>query len=83
MDTKDITVGSTIYFPVFQEGALLALGDLHAAMGDGELNGTGVEISGKVTLTTSKVEEKQITSPIVEHQDAFYFVASALTLDDD
>lgn len=43
MDNTMVTIGSTIYFPVFAPGALLAMGDLHAAMGDGEICGTGVE----------------------------------------
>lgn len=82
LDTKDITIGNAIYLPVFQEGALLALGDLHASMGDGELDGTGVEIDGNVTLSISKVENRQISNPIIESPDSFYFVASEKTLDE-
>ncbi|APC49575.1 acetamidase/formamidase family protein [Virgibacillus halodenitrificans] len=81
MDTKDITIGSTIYFPVFQEGGLLALGDLHASMGDGELNGTGVEIGGRVTMKLSKISGKQISSPILETEQYFQFISSGDTLD--
>src|SRR5699024_4960886 len=51
MDTKQITEGATLYFPVFQEGALFATGDFHAAMGDGEVSGTGIEVPGEVTVT--------------------------------
>lgn len=81
LDTKDITTGNSIYLPVFQEGALLAMGDLHAAMGDGELDGTGVEIDGKVTLSVSKVDDGQLLNPVVESPSAFYFLASAETIE--
>ncbi len=47
MDTKLITEGSTLNLPVFAEGALLGLGDFHAAMGDGEIGVSGIEISGR------------------------------------
>lgn len=47
MDTKLIKVGSKVYLPVFVSGANLALGDLHACMGDGELSGTGIETAGQ------------------------------------
>lgn len=42
MDTKLVRVGSRVYFPVNAEGAGLAVGDMHACMGDGELSGTGI-----------------------------------------
>ncbi|WP_188455862.1 acetamidase/formamidase family protein [Virgibacillus oceani] len=80
LDTKDITIGNKIYLPVFQDGGLFALGDMHAAMGDGEMNGTGVEIGGKTTLTVSKLENRKIDSPIVENSDSFLFIYSAETL---
>lgn len=82
MDTTDITTGNSLYLPVFQDGGLLAMGDLHATMGDGELDGTGVEIDGEVTLTASKVEGLSILNPIVESPDDFFFIASAKTLDE-
>jgi amidase len=51
MDNKLISEGTVLYLPVFVEGALFGLGDLHAAMGDGEVNVTGIEIGGKVTVS--------------------------------
>lgn len=50
MDTTDICKGSTVYFPVNKKGALLALGDCHALMGDGEICFTDCEIAAEVTL---------------------------------
>ena len=80
MDTKYITVGSKVYLPVFHEGGLLALGDLHAAMGDGELNGSGVEIGGKVTMKVTRFQQ-EISLPIVETDTAYMIIASDEAMD--
>lgn len=82
LDTKEITTGNRVYLPVFQDGGLFALGDMHASMGDGELDGTGVEIGGRVVLSAAKLSGKTIQAPIVETDDAFMFLASAPTLDE-
>jgi len=81
MDTKVITEGSTLYFPVKVSGAMLAMGDLHAAMGDGEVVISGVEIAGEVTVKVDVIKGKEITDPMVERNDAFYTIASGPILD--
>lgn len=48
LDCNAIRVGSKVHLPVNVEGALLAIGDVHASMGDGEVSGTGVEINAEV-----------------------------------
>ena len=45
IDCKELTAGSTIYLPVWNDGALFSTGDGHAAQGDGEVNGTAIETS--------------------------------------
>lgn len=45
LDCKELTAGSTIYLPVWNQGALFSTGDGHAAQGDGEVNGTAIETS--------------------------------------
>ncbi len=50
MDLKQLTVGATLYLPVFNDGALFYTGDGHALQGDGEVNGTAIEISLTPTL---------------------------------
>jgi acetamidase/formamidase len=45
LDCKDLVAGSTIYLPVWNDGALFSTGDGHAAQGDGEVDGTAVETS--------------------------------------
>jgi len=51
LDFRYNTTGATIYLPVFHAGALLYLGDGHAAQGDGELNGDALETSMSFSFT--------------------------------
>src|SRR5438045_8930184 len=44
MDSPEASVGNTVYFPVNVPGAMLFVGDGHAAMGDGEIAGTAIEV---------------------------------------
>ncbi|WP_227765810.1 acetamidase/formamidase family protein [Zhaonella formicivorans] len=81
MDTKLIKKGSTVYLPVFVPGAMLAMGDLHAVMGDGEVSICGVEIPGQVTVTVDLIKGKQEMWPILETPLAWYTIASAEDLD--
>jgi amidase len=82
MDTTLITTGATLYFPVFQEGALFGLGDLHAAMGDGEIGVSGIEIPGKVTVTLEVIKDRSIPYPYVENEEGIAVIVSKETLDD-
>ena len=58
MDNKELIAGSTLYIPVFVPGALFAVGDGHAAQGDGEVDQTAIETSlrGRLQLTVRKGE---------------------------
>ena len=76
MDTTDITAGTNLYLPVEAPGAMLALGDLHAVMGDGEVCVTGLEIPGKVTLEIEIIKNKKIAWPILESKDSIQVIAS-------
>ncbi len=51
MDSRLHRAGTTVLLPVEAPGALLSVGDPHAAMGDGEVCGTGIETPARVTLT--------------------------------
>ena len=82
MDTRLIGEGATVYLPVSVPGALLAAGDLHAAMGDGEICGTGVEVAGRVTLRLSLRRDLPLVNPMVENVEVVATIASALTLDE-
>jgi amidase len=61
--------GAKIYFPVRRPGAMFAVGDMHAAMGDGEICGTGVEIAGEVSVRFDLVRGRQAEWPVTELAD--------------
>jgi acetamidase/formamidase len=56
LDNKRIGVGTTMHYPVEVAGGLISMGDAHAAQGDSELDGTGIEtsITGKFKITVIK-----------------------------
>src|SRR5438552_5171847 len=58
--------GAKICFPVQQPGGMFAVGDMHAAMGDGEICGTGVEIAGEVTVRFDVLKGKQARWPVTD-----------------
>lgn len=82
MDTSDIGTDSTLYFPVNQEGALLALGDCHGVMGDGEICFTGLEVSAEVTLKVDLIKDKKLEWPILETDKEIMVLASGHDTDD-
>jgi formamidase len=66
MDIRQLGAGSSVLLPVGVPGALLSLGDGHAAMGDGEICGTGVETSAHTVLEIELVKDRAISAPILE-----------------
>lgn len=84
LDTTDISAGSTVYFPVFQHGGLLAMGDSKAAMADGEVCGTGAEIGTEIDVTVDLISDPNITleRPLIETEDAWKTIASAETMEE-
>ena len=77
MDNKLITAGARLYFPVRVPGALLQMGDVHAAMGDGELCGTGIEIPAEIIVRTQIVKGFELNWPVLETHDKWYVNACA------
>jgi amidase len=69
--------GARIYFPVRQAGGMFAVGDMHAAMGDGEICFTGVEIAGEVDIRFHVLKGKQATWPVTELEDRWLPHATA------
>ena len=69
MDNKRIKEGASLYFPVFHDGALFSLGDVHAAMGDGEVMVSGVEISAEVKVRLSVMKGIRIETPMLENEE--------------
>jgi amidase len=81
MDYRGFVAGVTVYFPVFVAGALLHVGDGHATQGDGEIVGTGIEISMEVQFTVRVIKEKRIRWPRGENAEYIFTVGNARPLD--
>jgi amidase len=73
LDYNDNGEGTTLYFPVFHPGALLGMGDAHAAMGDGEVTGTGLETSVDVTFTVDII--RGYATPQVRAETKDYLIS--------
>jgi amidase len=82
MDYNDIVEGATVYLPVSVPGALLYLGDGHAAQGDGELNGNALETSMDVEFTVDVLAAKSVPSPRVDSPTHIMAMGLAGSLDD-
>jgi amidase len=80
MDCNVITAGARVYLPVFVDGALLALGDVHAAQAAGEVAICAAETRGEVVIRARVVRNKMVTPAVLTKEDIFV-IASARTLD--
>lgn len=86
VDIRHLTAGTQVYLPVLHPGALFSCGDCHAAQGDGEINGTGIESPMTVTLRFDlqkgkSVPELQFQTPagrkLTNADTGGYFVTTA------
>jgi amidase len=68
MDAPEASAGNTIYFPVNASGGLLYFGDGHAAMGDGEVAGTAIEVPMRARLQVDVVKGKRTGWPRFESE---------------
>ena len=82
MDFNEIIEGATVYLPVRNPGALLYVGDGHAAQGDGELNGNALETSMDVEFTVDVIPGKRIPSVRVESPTEIIAMGLSGSLDD-
>lgn len=81
MDYNGFVEGVSVHFPVFVAGALFFLGDGHAIQGDGEIVGTGVEISCDVQFTVRVLKGQEIRWPRCENESHIMTVGNARPLD--
>jgi amidase len=79
MDCNRVTVGSRVHLPVRIPGASLYVGDIHAAMGDAEVTGSGLEIGARVHLGLTLRKAAARDWPWMETPDLLIAVASAAT----
>jgi amidase len=81
IDVNAITTGAHVHLPVHVPGALLAIGDVHAAMGDGEVSGTGVEIAAEVIARVTLVPGAAPDRPWIETGSDWISTGSGPTLE--
>jgi len=83
IDFKHLVAGSTLYLPVFNEGALFYTGDGHACQGDGEVDGTAIEISLAPTmqLIVHEGAGRDMKWPRAEDATSYYSMGMDADLD--
>lgn len=82
MDFNEIVEGTTVYLPVRNPGALLYVGDGHALMGDGEINGNALETSLDVEFTVDVLPGRRMPGPRVESANHIMAMGLSGSLDD-
>jgi acetamidase/formamidase len=82
MDSPEASVGNTVYLPVNVSGAMLFLGDGHAAMGDGEIAGTALEVPLRSRVQVLVIKGKKIAWPRFENDEYIMTVGAYRPLDD-
>ena len=82
MDSPEASVGNTVYFPVNTPGAMLFLGDGHAAMGDGEVAGTAIEVPLRSRVQVRVIKGQKINWPRFENDEYIMTVGAYRPLDD-
>lgn len=82
LDTTLLTEGATLYLPVNVDGALLAMGDMHSSMGDGEIMGSGLEVAGEIEVTVEVLKESTLPLPFVETDEVYATLASRETMEE-
>lgn len=68
LDAPEVSVGNTLYLPVNVPGALFYFGDGHAAMGDGEVAGSAVEVPMRARFQVELVKGKSTLWPRFENE---------------
>ena len=81
LDYNQIVEGTTIYLPVIHPGALLFVGDGHAAQGDGELTGDALETSMDIEFTVDVIESKNFGHPLAENEEYLISIGVGGSLD--
>jgi amidase len=82
MDAADVCPGNTVYLPVQVPGALLFVGDGHAAQGDAEVCGVAAEVPTLGTLRVSVIKNRVTATPRIENSEFVMSVGSARPMED-
>ena len=81
MDYRGFGAGVEVMFPVSAPGGLFFLGDVHAAQGDGEIVGTGIETAAEVQFTVEVMKRKVSGWPRASNHDYIFTIGNARPLD--
>ena len=81
MDYNQIREGTTVYLPVYHPGALLFVGDGHAAQGDGELTGDALETSMDIEFTVDLIRDRGFGHPLAENAEFLISIGIGGSLD--
>ena len=82
MDSSDAREGTTVYLPIFHDGALFYFGDVHALQGDGEIAGSGLETTADVTFQFDLIKGRRIRWPRMEDANDIMVAGSGRPLVD-
>src|SRR5690625_2244861 len=82
MDCRKMTEGAVLYLPVFHDGALFGLGDVHAKMGDGEVGISGLETAARVTVRLEKASGISTNHPVLIDEEGINMMVSRESLDE-
>lgn len=85
IDTRHLTAGSRLLLPVWVDGGLFSVADIHAAQGDGEVCVTAIECPGEVSLKFSLIRRAQLEAPqyftAAEKTSERYYVTTGISSD--
>jgi acetamidase/formamidase len=81
MDCRHLVAGSTLLLPIEADGALLSVGDTHAAQGDGELGGMAIECMATRSRLRLSLDECPVDGPIALTPDGLVVLAFAERMD--
>lgn len=81
LDIIETAPEATVYLPVFVPGALLYLGDAHAAMGHGELSASGLEMPARTTITVEVLRGHRIPAPRIENEHDIMAIATGCPME--
>ena len=82
LDHPIICAGARVLLPVFTDGGLLYIGDVHATQGDGELSGVGLEIPAEVEVTIDLEKSRKLRWPWAVTADSVAVMTTAMEFND-
>ena len=81
MDCNDIMIGARVFLPIYVDGGLLSVGDVHASMGDGEVSGAGLDIAADVGINVRVLKNIHMITPLVQTDSKISIIHNAPKLE--